>query len=32
MKGKYHEATFKEMRNALTVLGVMVSVSPAGQA
>jgi len=32
MKGRYHEATFKEKRNALDVLGVMVSVSPAGQA
>jgi site-specific DNA recombinase len=31
MKGRYHEATFKEMRNALDVLGVMVTVSPAGQ-
>ncbi len=32
MKGKYREATFKEKRNALTVLGVTVTVSPAGQA
>jgi site-specific DNA recombinase len=27
MKGRYHEASFKERRNALDVLGVMVSVS-----
>ncbi len=27
MKGKYHEASFKEMRNALDVLGVSVQVS-----
>ncbi len=27
MKGKYHEATFKEKRNALDVLGVTVTVS-----
>jgi site-specific DNA recombinase len=27
MKGRYHEATFKERRNALTVLGVMVHVN-----
>jgi hypothetical protein len=32
MKGRYHEATFKEQRNALDILGVMVTVSPAGQA
>jgi hypothetical protein len=32
MKGKYHEATFKEKRNALDVLGVTVQVSPAVQA
>ena len=32
MKGRYHEATFKEKRNALDVLGVMVQVSPAEQA
>ncbi len=31
MKGRYHEATFKEKRNALDVLGVTVTVSPAGQ-
>jgi hypothetical protein len=29
MKGKYHEATFKEKRNALDVLGVTVTISPA---
>ena len=29
MKGKYHEATFKEKRNALDVLGVKVYVHPA---
>lgn len=28
MKGKYHEATFKEKRNALDVLGVKVYVHP----
>ena len=28
MKGRYHEANFKEMRNALDVLGVMVRVHP----
>jgi len=31
MNGKYEEATFKEKRNALTVLGVTVTVSAAGQ-
>lgn len=31
MKGKYHEATFKEKRNALDVLGVTVTVSAAMQ-
>ncbi len=31
MKGKYHEASFKEQRLALDVLGVTVTVSPAGQ-
>jgi hypothetical protein len=30
MKGKYHKATFKEKRNALTVLGVTVTVHPPG--
>jgi hypothetical protein len=29
MKGKYHEATFKEKRNALDVLGVTVTINPA---
>ena len=29
MKGRYHEATFKEKRNALVVLGVTVQVSAA---
>jgi site-specific DNA recombinase len=28
MKGRYHEASFKEKRNALNVLGVMVRVHP----
>ncbi len=28
MQGKYHEATFKEKRNALEVLGVQVSIYP----
>lgn len=28
MKGRYHEASFKEKRNALTVLGVRVHISP----
>lgn len=28
MRGKYHEATFKEMRNALDVLGVRVYIHP----
>jgi site-specific DNA recombinase len=28
MRGKYHEATFKEKRNALEVLGVQVSIYP----
>lgn len=28
MRGKYHEATFQEKRNALDILGVMVTVAP----
>ena len=31
MKGRYHEATFKEKRNALVVLGVRVTVSAPGR-
>ncbi|HVB20316.1 MAG TPA: recombinase family protein [Ktedonobacteraceae bacterium] len=28
MRGRYHEATFQEKRNAIDVLGVMVTVAP----
>ena len=28
MKGRYHEATFKEKRNALEMLGVKVYITP----
>ncbi len=31
MKGKYHEATFQEKRNALEVLGVKVYIRPPAQ-
>lgn len=31
MRGRYHEATFQEKRNALDILGVMVTIAPLPQ-